>query len=166
MTSSSVRSGPTSISASKKSACFSSSDVLPPRGLAAQRPVSRKHFTQITAVLGLTSHRFPRDRSPPGACPRSMPSPSTRLPKSNQQRETHLSDGKRESLDSIRPELALAASAAAFPAVSLEASAQSYPAPPITMIVPFARGSPIDVLGRLLAERMSKPLLQPIIVEN
>jgi hypothetical protein len=30
-------------------------DVLPPRGLAAQRPVSRKHFTQITAVLGLTS---------------------------------------------------------------------------------------------------------------
>jgi hypothetical protein len=30
-------------------------DVLPPRGLAAQRPVSRKHFTQITGVLGLTS---------------------------------------------------------------------------------------------------------------
>jgi hypothetical protein len=26
-----------------------------------------------------------------------LPSPSTRLPKSNQQRETHLSDGKRES---------------------------------------------------------------------
>jgi hypothetical protein len=47
--------GSTSISASKKSACFSSGDVLPPRGLAAQRPVSRKHFTQITAVLGLTS---------------------------------------------------------------------------------------------------------------
>jgi hypothetical protein len=54
-TSSSVRSGSTSISASKKSACFSSGDVLPPRGLAAQRPVSRKHLTQITAVLALTS---------------------------------------------------------------------------------------------------------------
>jgi hypothetical protein len=54
-TSSSVRSGSNSISASKKSACFSSGDVLPPRGLAAQRPLSRKHFTQITAVLGLTS---------------------------------------------------------------------------------------------------------------
>jgi hypothetical protein len=54
-TSSSVKSGSSSISASKKSACFSSGDVLPPRGLAAQRPVSRKHFTQITAVLGLTS---------------------------------------------------------------------------------------------------------------
>jgi hypothetical protein len=42
-------------------------------------------------------HHFLRDRLPAGACPRSMPSPSTRLPKSNQQRETHLSDGKRES---------------------------------------------------------------------
>jgi tripartite-type tricarboxylate transporter receptor subunit TctC len=34
------------------------------------------------------------------------------------------------------------------------------------MIVPFAPGSPIDVLGRILAERMSKRLLQPIVVEN
>jgi tripartite-type tricarboxylate transporter receptor subunit TctC len=62
--------------------------------------------------------------------------------------------------------LHLAASAAAFPAVSRDASAQSYPARPITMIVPFAPGSPIDVLGRILAERMSKRLLQPIVVEN
>jgi hypothetical protein len=53
--SSNVRSGSTAISVNKKSACFSSGDVLPPRGLAAQRPVSRKHFTQITAVLALTS---------------------------------------------------------------------------------------------------------------
>ena len=62
--------------------------------------------------------------------------------------------------------LHLAASAAAFPAVSRDASAQSYPVRPITMIVPFAPGSPIDVLGRILAERMSKWLLQPIVVEN
>ena len=62
--------------------------------------------------------------------------------------------------------LRLAASAAAFPAVSGDASAQSYPVRPITMIVPFAPGSPIDVLGRILAERMSKRLLQPIVVEN
>jgi hypothetical protein len=52
--SSNVRSGSISISASKKSACFSSGDVLLPRGLAVQRPLSRKHFTQITAVLGLS----------------------------------------------------------------------------------------------------------------
>jgi hypothetical protein len=30
-------------------------ETLPPRGLAAQRPLSRKHFTQVTAVLALTS---------------------------------------------------------------------------------------------------------------
>ena len=59
--------------------------------------------------------------------------------------------------------LRLAAGAAAFPAISRDASAQSYPARPITMIVPFAPGTPIDVLGRILAERMSKRLLQPIV---
>jgi hypothetical protein len=63
-------------------------------------------------------------------------------------------------------EAMLLVDAAAFPAVSRDASAQSYPARPITMIVPFAPGSPIDVLGRILAERMSKWLLQPIVVEN
>ena len=40
-TSSSVKSGCASISASKKSACSSSGEVLPPRGLAAQLPVAR-----------------------------------------------------------------------------------------------------------------------------
>jgi hypothetical protein len=36
-------------------ACSSNGEVLPPRGLAAHRPLSRKHFTQITVVLALTS---------------------------------------------------------------------------------------------------------------
>src|SRR5262245_47963549 len=30
--------------------------MLPPRGWAAQRPVCRKHLTQITAVLALTAN--------------------------------------------------------------------------------------------------------------
>jgi tripartite-type tricarboxylate transporter receptor subunit TctC len=62
--------------------------------------------------------------------------------------------------------LQLAGGAAALPAVSRIARAQDYPSRPITMIVPFAPGTAIDVLGRILAERMSKWLLQPIIVEN
>ena len=37
-------------------AYFSNDDVLPPRGLAAQHPVSRKHFTHLTAALGLLSN--------------------------------------------------------------------------------------------------------------
>jgi len=36
--------------------CSSNGEILPPRGLAAQRPVSRKHFTQMIAVLALTAN--------------------------------------------------------------------------------------------------------------
>ena len=46
------------------------------------------------------------------------------------------------------------------------AHAQSYPTRPITAIVPFAGGSASDVVSRILFDRMSKSLGQPIIVEN
>jgi hypothetical protein len=56
--------------------------------------------------------------------------------------------------------LGLAVGAAALPAVSRIARAQSYPTRPFTMIVPFAPGSNLDVLGRILAERMKATLGQ------
>jgi tripartite-type tricarboxylate transporter receptor subunit TctC len=56
--------------------------------------------------------------------------------------------------------------AAALPAVSRIAWAQAYPTRPITMIVPIAAGSSLDVVGRLVAERMGTALGQPIIIEN
>ena len=62
--------------------------------------------------------------------------------------------------------LRLAAGAAALPAVSRNASAQAYPTRPITMIVSFAAGSGLDVIGRMIAERMKEGLGQPIIIEN
>jgi tripartite-type tricarboxylate transporter receptor subunit TctC len=62
--------------------------------------------------------------------------------------------------------LHLAAGAAAFPAISSIATAQAYPSRPITMIVPFAAGGPMDARGRVLAERMRKSLGQSIIIEN
>jgi tripartite-type tricarboxylate transporter receptor subunit TctC len=46
------------------------------------------------------------------------------------------------------------------------AAAQTYPSRPITMVVPFPAGGPTDTIGRVLAERMSTTLGQPIIVEN
>jgi tripartite-type tricarboxylate transporter receptor subunit TctC len=46
------------------------------------------------------------------------------------------------------------------------ASAQNYPSRPITMTVPFAAGGPMDVVGRILAERMRLSLSQIILVEN
>src|SRR5467141_3003324 len=46
------------------------------------------------------------------------------------------------------------------------ALAQTYPAKPMTMIIPFAAGGPTDVLGRVMAQRMSEILGQQIVVEN
>ena len=46
------------------------------------------------------------------------------------------------------------------------AHAEDYPSRPITAIIPFAAGSASDVVSRILFDRMSKSLGQPIIVEN
>lgn len=46
------------------------------------------------------------------------------------------------------------------------ASAQDYPNRTMTMIIPFAAGGPTDVLGRVLAQRMSEILGQQVVVEN
>ena len=62
--------------------------------------------------------------------------------------------------------LHLAAGAAALPAMPHIARAQAYPSRPITMIVPYLAGGPADGLARPLAERMSKALGQPVVVEN
>jgi tripartite-type tricarboxylate transporter receptor subunit TctC len=62
--------------------------------------------------------------------------------------------------------LHLAAVAAALPTVLRFACAQTYPTRPMTMIVPFAAGGPQDVLGRLMAQRMSEILGKQIVVEN
>src|SRR5258705_1197628 len=67
---------------------------------------------------------------------------------------------------SLRRILRLATGAAALAALSSIAMAQNFPTRPMTMIVPFAAGGPQDVLGRLMAQRMSEILGQQIVVEN
>lgn len=46
------------------------------------------------------------------------------------------------------------------------AGAQSYPSKPITAIIPFAGGSASDVVSRIMFDKMSKNMHQPIVVEN
>jgi tripartite-type tricarboxylate transporter receptor subunit TctC len=46
------------------------------------------------------------------------------------------------------------------------APAQNYPSKPLTMIIPFAAGGPTDVLGRVIAQRMSEIMGQQVVVEN
>src|SRR5215813_1900895 len=62
--------------------------------------------------------------------------------------------------------LQLAGATAVAPAFSRIATAQAYPSRPITMIIPFPPGGVFDAIGRVLAERMSETLGQPIIIEN
>lgn len=62
--------------------------------------------------------------------------------------------------------LQLAAAAAVLPALVRVAAAQGYPSRPITLVVPFAAGGPVDVLARIMAERMKVSLGQPVIIEN
>src|ERR1700747_16739 len=75
-------------------------------------------------------------------------------------------DGQPPHLLGRRNFLHLAAGAAALPAVSRIARAQTYPTRPITMIVPFPAGGPLDTIARIMAEGMRGWLGQPIIIEN
>ena len=62
--------------------------------------------------------------------------------------------------------LQLVATAIAAVVSSGFAWAQNYPTRPITMIVGYAVGGPTDTIARIMAERMSMSLEQPLVVEN
>jgi tripartite-type tricarboxylate transporter receptor subunit TctC len=46
------------------------------------------------------------------------------------------------------------------------AVAQEFPTRPVTMVVPFAAGGPIDLLGRLIQPALAAALGQPVVIEN
>jgi len=62
--------------------------------------------------------------------------------------------------------LAAAAGLSVPSIVRAQQTAERYPDRPIRIVVPFAPGGPLDVLGRPLAERMSEGLEQPLIFDN
>ncbi len=62
--------------------------------------------------------------------------------------------------------LQLAAGAAALRAGTRLARAQAYPARPVRIIVPVPAGGSLDILARLMGQRLSDKLGQAFIVEN
>ena len=51
-------------------------------------------------------------------------------------------------------------------AAATQAHAQAYPTKPVRIIVSFAAGGGVDLMARVLAERLAKVFGQPFIVEN
>src|SRR3954466_15221142 len=49
---------------------------------------------------------------------------------------------------------------------AIPARAQEWPTRPVTMVVPFPAGGPVDLVARLLSQRLTESLGQPVIVEN
>ena len=46
------------------------------------------------------------------------------------------------------------------------AAAQSYPSKPIKLILPFAAGSPSDMVGRTVGQKMAAQMGQPLVPDN
>ena len=42
----------------------------------------------------------------------------------------------------------------------------AWPNRPLTMVVPFAAGGPVDVLGRLVGQYLGEALGKPVVIEN
>src|SRR5262249_36234409 len=73
--------------------------------------------------------------------------------------ETHMKLMRREFLR-------LLAGVSAVAALSSTAMAQSYPSKGIKIIAPVTPGSPMDALGRILAQQMQLRLGQTVVIDN
>src|SRR5437763_7185244 len=62
--------------------------------------------------------------------------------------------------------VAIAAAAASIAALTAPAAAQDWPIRPMTMVVAYAAGGPVDTLARIFAGRLSEILGQQVIIEN
>src|SRR3954464_12449704 len=63
--------------------------------------------------------------------------------------------------------LLVAIAAAALPAgLAVAQTADAWPSKPVTLIVPFAAGGTTDILARIVGQKLSDALHQPVVVDN
>src|SRR6185436_8132900 len=63
-------------------------------------------------------------------------------------------------------QLCVLACAVTVVSVTTQSHAQQYPSKLVRMIMPYPAGGSTDIVGRLVAERLTGPLGQAVIVEN
>ena len=56
--------------------------------------------------------------------------------------------------------------AAVSPRSQARRAAQDWPTRPVTLVVPYAAGGPVDTIARIIAARMSELLGQQMVIEN
>jgi len=84
--------------------------------------------------------------------------------------QSHRSIRRARGLSAAFPQvcrrIAPAAWLAAFALVPALASAQAYPSKPIRIVAPFSAGASTDIVGRMLAAKLTESWGQPALVEN
>jgi tripartite-type tricarboxylate transporter receptor subunit TctC len=58
------------------------------------------------------------------------------------------------------------AAAATLPVITRTAAAQAYPTRPVRLIVGYSAGGTADIVARIIAQRLTERLGQPVVVEN
>jgi len=64
------------------------------------------------------------------------------------------------------PIIGMIMAAALLAASTAPAAAQGWPTRPVTMVVPYAAGGPVDTIGRIVGSGLGRTLGQQVIIEN
>ncbi len=72
----------------------------------------------------------------------------------------------RSTRRSVLVAAAALALAAAAPSAVAQPAAAKFPTKPVTLVVPYAAGGGTDIVGRLVAQRLSDLWGQPVVVDN